>query len=171
LADQAAASGKGVSAGDTVEKRATITAIDPASRSVTLKGEKGEFEVEVAPEVKNFDQLKVGDVVVATYTESIAVRMAAPGESPPAVGGGVTATPMDKGKATIGREVTASLKVEAVDAAANTVTLSGPGGEKRTVDVVDPKIRERLKTVKPGDVVVVTYTESLAMRLEKVAAP
>jgi hypothetical protein len=169
LADQTA-TGKGVSASDTVEKRATITSIDPATRTVTLKGEKDEFAVQVGPEVTNFDQLKVGDAVVAAYTESIAVRIAAPGEATPGVTGSVSATPSDKGSPKVGHEVTASLKVEAVDLAANTVTLSGASGEKRTVEVKDPKVRERLKTVKPGDVVVVTYTESLAMRLEKVGA-
>jgi hypothetical protein len=169
VADQAA-TGKGVSASDTIEKRATVTAIDRATRTVTLKGETDEFVLEVGPEVTGFDSLKVGDVVVATYTESIAARIAKPGEAVPGVTGSVIAEPPSGGKARAGREVTASLKVEAVDVKANTVTLSAADGDKRTVEVKDPKVQERLKTVKPGDVVVVTYTEALALRLEKAPA-
>ena len=169
VADQTA-TGKGVSASDTIEKRATVTAIDRATRTVTLKGETDEFVVEVGPEVKGFDTLKVGDVVVATYTESIAVRMAKQGEATPGVTGTVIAEPPTGGKAKAGSEVTASLKVEAVDLTANTVTLSAGDGQKRTVEVKDPKVQERLKTVKPGDVVVVTYTEALALRLDKAPA-
>jgi len=166
VADQAA-TGKGVSASDTIEKRATVTAIDRATRMVTLKGETDEFVVEVAPEVTGFDSLKIGDVVLATYTESIAARIAKPGEATPGVTGTVISEPPSGGKAKAGREVTASLKVEAVDVKANTVTLTAADGHKRTVEVKDPKVQERLKTVKPGDVVVVTYTEALALRLEK----
>ena len=146
VADQAA-TGKGVSASDTIEKRATVTAIDRATRTV-----------------------KVGDVVVATYTESIAAHIAKQGEAAPGVTGSVIAEPPSGGKARAGRQVTASLKVEAVDLKANTVTLSAADGQKRTVEVKDPKVQERLKTVKPGDVVVVTYTEALALRLEKAPA-
>ena len=169
VADQTA-TGKGVSASDTIEKRATVTAIDRATRNVTLKGETDEFVVQVGPEVTGFDTLKVGDVVVATYTESIAARIAKPGEATPGATGTVSATPASGGKAMIGGEVTASLKVEAVDSNANTVTLSGADGQKRTVEVKDPKVQERLKTVKPGDMVVVTYTEAIALRLEKAPA-
>ena len=59
-----------------VEARATVTAIDPATRTVTLKNEKGEtFPVQAGSAVKNFDQIKVGDIVKATYTESIAFQV------------------------------------------------------------------------------------------------
>jgi hypothetical protein len=165
-ADQAA-TGKGVSASDTIEKRATVTAIDRATRTVTLKGETDEFVVQVGPEVTGFDSLKVGDVVVATYTESIAVRIAKQGEATPGVTGTAIAEPPSGGKARAGGQVTATLKVEAVDLEANTVTLAAADGTKQTVEVKDPKVQERLKTVKPGDLVVVTYTEAVALRLEK----
>ena len=165
------APGKGITATDTVEGRATITAIDAKTRTVTLKSEKGEvFDIEAGPEVVNFDKLKVGDVVVATYTQSVAARIAAPGEAAtPGVKESVTGTPTP-GQRKVGHEVTATLKVDAVDAKANKVTLSDGAGHSRTVDVVRPEVRERLKTLKPGEMVVVTYTESLAIRLEKAPA-
>lgn len=153
----------------TIERRATITGIDAANRLVTLKGQDGdEFVVEAGSEVRNFDQLKVGDMVVGTYTESLAVDIAAPGTAVPGVKSTVTGTP-SPGQRSVGREVTATLKVEAVDASQNTVKLSDGAGRSRTIDVVRPEGQARLKTLKPGDMVVITYTESLALRLEKVA--
>jgi Cu/Ag efflux protein CusF len=152
-----------------VERRATVTAIDVANRLVTLKGQDGDiFILEAGPELTNFDKLKVGDVVVATYTESLAVEIAAPGKATPGVTGTVSATPTP-GQRKVGQQITATLTVESVDAAANKVTLRSADGRSRTVDVINPQAQERLKTLQPGDMAVFTYTESLALRLEPVA--
>ena len=168
--ETSAAPGKGLHESRTIERKATITAIDVAKRVATLKTEAGdEFEVEASPEVKNFDELKVGDMVVATYTQSIGVHIEPAGSASPGLKETATATPAP-GQAKVGREVTATLKVESVDVANNMVTLSDGAGRSAPVDVVDPRARERLKTLKPGEMVVVTYTEALALRLEKVAA-
>ena len=153
----------------TVERRATITAIDVPTRLVTLTGQDGDvFEVEAGPEIRNFDKLQVGDVVVANYSESLALEIAAPGTVAPGITGSVSGTPTP-GQRKMGRQVTATFKVEAVDAAANKVTLSDGAGNSRIVDVRHPKAQERLKTLKPGEMAVITYTESLALRLEKVS--
>ena len=56
-----------VSIADAVQVGATVKAIDKAKRLVTLKGPEGHtFVVQAGPEVKNFDQIKVGDEVVAS---------------------------------------------------------------------------------------------------------
>ncbi len=45
----------------TVDVTATITAIDKATRDVTLRGPQGnEITVTAGPKIKNFDKLKVG---------------------------------------------------------------------------------------------------------------
>jgi hypothetical protein len=153
----------------TLERRATITAIDVPKRLVTLKGQDGDmFEVEAGAEIQNFDKLRVGDGVVATYTESMALEIAAPGQASPGVSGTVSGTPTP-GNPKLGRQVTATLKVDAVDTQANSVTLSDGSGSSRKIFVVNPQVQERLKTLKPGDMAVITYTESLALRLEPVS--
>ena len=154
---------------ETLERRATITAIDVPKRLVTLKGQDGDvFEVEAGPEIRNLEKLKVGSVVVATYTESLALEIAAPGAATPGITSSVSGTPTP-GQRKLGSQVTATFKVEAVDAAANKVTLSDGTGNSRTIDVRHPKAQERLKTLKPGEMAVITYTESLALRLEEVS--
>lgn len=162
--------GKGLQESRQVERRATITTIDKANRLVTLKVANGdEFVVEASPEIQNFDKLQVGDTVVATYTQSLGVRIDPAGQASPGLKETTSSSPAP-GQAKVGREVTATLKVESVDAKNNTVTLSDGAGRSATVDVVDPRARERLKTLKPGEMVVITYTEALALRLEKVAS-
>ena len=62
--------------GATVDVTATIIAIDKTTRDITLKGPKGNWVVVTAgPEVKNFDQMNVGDKVHARYVEAIVLEL------------------------------------------------------------------------------------------------
>lgn len=71
---------KGVPGGTLVETRkltATVTAIDAASRKVTIVSSEGKpTTVKCSPEVINFDQIHVGDLVKVTVTAELAVAMA-----------------------------------------------------------------------------------------------
>ena len=150
-----------------VEARATVTAIDPATRTVTLKNEAGEtFPVKAGSAVQNFDKIKVGDIVKATYTESIAFQVVPEGG---AAGGASASANRIPGGAEVGQTVTTSFKVSSVDPATNTLWVTLEDGSTKKIQVQDPKAQERLKTLKPGNVVSVTYTESMALQLEKLA--
>src|SRR5512144_951541 len=54
----------------TVEASATVVAIDKGTRTITLKGPERTFDVVAGDEVRNFDQIKVGDRVTAKYVEA-----------------------------------------------------------------------------------------------------
>src|SRR5689334_710571 len=59
--------------GKTVSTKATVESIDKDKREVTLKKEDGTTTTIKCPEsVRNFDQIKEGDIVTARYTEAIA---------------------------------------------------------------------------------------------------
>jgi hypothetical protein len=169
-ADQAtkvAAANEPMTAAESVEARATVTAIDPSTRIVTLKTEGGEtVDVEAGPAVKNFDKIKVGDTVKASYTESIAFRVADKGETP---GGASQTVNRIPGGAEVGKTITTSFKVASVDPATNVLWVTLPNGNTKKIHVEDPMAQQRLKTLSPGDVVAVTYTESVAVQLEKLA--
>lgn len=147
----------------TVEFSASITAIDKASRKITLKGPKGDqVDVVAGPEVKNFDQLKVGDTVQAKYLESLVLELKKGGGLPVAKtekAGAVSAKPGEKPAAVGGRQVKVVGNVTKVDAATQTVTVKGP---ERTVDL---KVRnpEQFKLIAVGDQIEATYTEALAV--------
>ena len=56
-------------------------------------------------------------------------------------------------------------RVEEIDHAARTVVLTGPEGNRVKV-TVDDKVK-RFAEIKSGDIVVVRYTEGLAMKMIK----
>src|SRR4030095_9638990 len=67
----------------TVRMTATITAIDPATRDITLKGPQGnEVVVTAGPEVKNFANMKVGDQGDAQYVEALPPALKKSGGEP-----------------------------------------------------------------------------------------
>src|SRR5262245_5161825 len=58
---------------DTIAVRATVTAIDQASRMITLTGPAGNsVTMQVGEQVRNFGQIKAGDKVVVRYHGSVA---------------------------------------------------------------------------------------------------
>jgi hypothetical protein len=160
-----------VSMADAIRVTASVEAVDKAKRLVTLKGPEGNvFVVEAGPEVKNFDQIKVGDQVVAKYVQALTLELKK--------GGGqirerverenaVTAKPGQSPGAAAGRTVTVIADVIGVDAAKQSVRLRGP---KRTIDL---KVRDpnQFKLIKVGDQVEATFTEAVAIALEPAPMP
>ena len=59
-----------------------VEAIETASRTVTLKKADGTYVTIVAgPDIKRFEEVKVGDKVTARYYENVVVRVKQPGEA------------------------------------------------------------------------------------------
>lgn len=147
---------------------ATVQALDLEKRIVTLKGPKGNiFDLKVGPRAKNLKQVKVGDEVVITYYESVAYRLLKPGEAPvPTTQTDVVETAKQGAKpaGVAGSQTTLTATIEALDLKAQTATLKGPDGKTVTIKAKDPK---NLEAVKVGDEVVITYTEALAISVEK----
>ena len=157
----------------TVEATATVTAIDKATREVSLKTEDGETtKIVVGPEVTRFDEIAVGDTVRAKYTVGITSELRAPTEEEkkePFVaveggGRGEASAPPSAGAARMFRIVAT---ITAIDSTAQTATLKGPNDNYVTVQVDDPA---RLASAKVGDTVVVTAAESVVLSLEKTSA-
>ena len=153
----------------TVKLTATITAIDKATRDVTLKGPQGnEVTVTAGPDVKNFDKMRVGDQVDVQYVEAVTLELKKGGGQPVArteQAGAKGAKPGEQPAGIVGRQVTIVADVVAVDPAKQIVTLQGP---QRTVNltVSDP---EQFKRIAKGDQVEATYTQALAMAVEPAA--
>ncbi len=157
--------GKGVM--ETVRASATIESIDAKTREIVLKDSEGKMvEFVAGPEVRNFDQLKKGDVVTIDYGVALAMRLAKTTSKtrersvtegierskPGAMPGGV-----------ITREVRVVASVEAVDAKKSMVTLRGPQNTV-SMKVGDPKM---LEGVKVGDMVEAVYAEAMAIKVER----
>jgi hypothetical protein len=154
---------------DVVEARATVTAVDLPQRMVALRNDSGdEFVVEATEAVRNLDQVKVGDEVVVSYTEAVAWQVKPASQGAPGVSteSGVTrAQPGEKPGGTVGRSVTVTATITAIDMANDTVTLTGPGGRSQTIKARDPA---NLRKVQVGDLVDITYTEAVAIAVRPV---
>jgi len=157
-------------AGETVlgalEVTATVTAIDPETREVTLQTEDGEEYSLVADEaVKNLAQVNVGDVVTATYVEALAYEVKKGGEAgAEATVAAGAAEPGAKPAGVVADQIKVTVTIEAIDPSVPSVTFKGPEGNTRTIRVLHP---EKLEGVSVGDTVEITYTEALAMKVEE----
>jgi hypothetical protein len=151
----------------TQQASAEVVRIDKATRTVTLKGAQGDtIEIVAGDDVKNFDQIKLGDIVVARYTIALALKLRktkGPPEDVSVSEGSSVAKPGEEPSFTGGRQVTAVAEVVAVDPKESTIKLKGPKGNVVTLDVRNP---DQFKVVKEGDQVEVTYTEAVALSVE-----
>ena len=159
---------KPVSQTDAVEITAKIEAIDHSTRMVTLKDKDGLTEtIHCGPEVKRFDELKVGDSITFRYYESIAYAIRKPGQpsglptttGEPKVVRGQGAKP----GATISQQETATVTIKAIDPKVPSVTVLTEDGRTASFKVEDKK---NLKDVKVGDKVEVTYTEAVMISVK-----
>jgi len=146
---------------------ATVVEVDPATRNVTLKAHDGRVvTLNASNEVRNFDQIKVGDKLTAQYTvgvsldlrkNSAGIRQSAEKETM------TRSEPGAKPGGTVARQVQVMADVVKVDHKNRLVTLRGPRGNMVDLAVDDPA---QLKNIKKGDQVEATYTEAVVISME-----
>ena len=153
----------------TIEVTASITAIDKATRMVTLKGPKRTVEIVAGDDVKNFEQLKVGDNVTVKFVEALTLELKKTMVKPDikADVAAVRATPGAKPGGAIGRQVTIMAEVVMVDPENSIIALKGPQGRLVELPVQN---KDQFKVVKKGDQVEVVYTEAVALAVTPAAA-
>ncbi len=149
-----------------VEKvAAVVEAINVENRIVTLRSLTRDASVvmEVGDQVRNLDQVKVGDGVVVEFLEAMAVDLKKGGGMTPSAGVGgaaARAKPGEKPAAVLGGALEVVATIIAIDADEPSVTLKGPEGKVIEVLVQHP---EKLADVDVGDQVVITYKRAVAV--------
>ena len=150
-----------------VEVTAVVTAIDKGTRTVTLKGPQGRsLDVVAGAEVRNFDQIKLGDNVVVQYLEALSLELKKKSQAKPSVttsDAAVSAAPGERPAAAAGREIVALVDVVAVDPVKSTISLKGENGK---VVVLNVQNKDHFKVVKVGDQVEAVYTEAFAIAVK-----
>jgi hypothetical protein len=152
-----------------VQLQGKFTLVDQKTRQVVIVGPNGnEFKTTLGNEVKNFNQIKVGDIVTLTHVEILVADIKKPSkvevreriETEKAV----TAKLGDKPAAAIERKLSIVADVTAIDEKKGTLTVRGA---TRTLDikVKDPKV---LKGIKVGTQIETVVTEIIAI---EVSAP
>lgn len=149
-------------------RTARIAMIDHDARLVTLAQQDGATEtIRCGPEMDRFDELKVGDTVTMRYYRSV-VYMARKSGQPsalPAAGGTAWLT-RGSGKrpaATLSKQQTAALTVEAIDSRVPAVTGLTDDGRRLSFQV--PR-RKDIAGLKVGDRLEIVYTEALMISVE-----
>lgn len=159
----AKAPGERLAAGE-VEVRARVVELDLVRRTAVLRGPRGQVvTVDVPPEVKNFEQVRVGDSVVIRYLTAVAARIepaSASGIRERVESQAVASAPAGASPgAGATRTVEVLAVVESLNRVARTMTLRGA---KRTVRVNVPEGVDMTK-VKQGDEVRAVFTEAVVL--------
>jgi hypothetical protein len=150
-----------------VDLKATVTAIDPATRKVTLMSPDGIKEtVKAGPDVINFDQIHVGDELRVRATQELVVHVGDTSE--PAGDEAATMVKLAPEGAKPGGVAAQVVRVvgtvTAIDPEKHTATLKFEDGSSRTFPV---RRDVQLGRYKVGDQVVFQVTEAIGLSIEK----
>jgi hypothetical protein len=157
----------------TEEVTATVEAIDVNTRMVVLRESDGtEFALVVDPQVRNLEQVKVGDRVVSHYRESLGAELVRRGdgsgdtESPSVSTTAARAADGAKPSVTSSTETRQTVRITNVDEKNRIVSFYGSDGLARVLPVRSLQGQEFISKLMAGDEVELTYTEAVAMSVE-----
>ena len=150
---------------NTKEGVLTVTRVDRAEETITVRGPTGEESVIfVTPRVANLDQLQPGARLNVRLREELVVAISRAGE--PAAASGDAAAFVSKEDGTAAKTATSTVSVtgvlDAVDARSRKITLRGPQGSAKTLNVSEGV---NLGALRAGDAVTVTHTLAVATQL------
>ena len=148
-----------------IEVTARVQAIDAKTRTVTLLAPNDVVIEHVASEeVRNFDQIEIGNIVEAVILQSLRLELVNDGKLGDAEAKGAMARAEQGAKpgAAVGSRVSFITEVVRVDRPNNVISLKGPEGEVVDFDVQNPG---HFDVVKLGDKVLATYTEAVAIEV------
>ncbi|MCI0548466.1 MAG: hypothetical protein L0027_14420 [Candidatus Rokubacteria bacterium] len=157
----------GVAEARAIKLHGTVAAVDKEKKTITLKGSKGRTVTLDVQDPTKLEVVKVGDPVVATYYEAVAIQVKKSGAATPGVTvqeGRAGSAPGQTPAGVVAREVTLTGTITSINAKAPSVTIKGPQGRTETVKVRDAK---NLENVRVGDMVELTYAQALAVALDK----
>jgi hypothetical protein len=159
---------KGVEFDDTVVITAEVVAIDKVDRTLLLMDPEGNIvDLEIDKEARNFNQIKVGDILKAEYYESVAIYIGKKGTQPKA-GAGLVVGRSAKGEKPGGvlvETIDVLVTVKSKNKSKRTLKLKMPDGKKIKTKV-DKSIKE-FDNLKKGDTIHVRITEAVAISIEK----
>jgi hypothetical protein len=167
MEEEAALDRPSFSASQSMMVSAVVEAIDHETRVVTVRKPDGEeITFTASEEARNLDQVKVGDVLIAEYVESVSIDVMA-NDGLEADAAEITAmTRTEEGEmpgfAAMGTSVVVAT-VEEINVEMNTFKLKGPDG---TVSEYVARNPDNLTRAVVGDLVIITVTEAVAISVE-----
>jgi len=158
---------QGATITETETETATVESINSADRIVVLKREDGKLSsYKLGPQVINFDQIAVGDVVKAKLSRSVSLFLLKDGPAP-MMSSSMTVSGAAKGESPSGTAVETTdvtAKVIAVDPSYRLVKVAYEDGKKKEFKT---PLGLSLKDVKKGDDVLLRISNNMAIRVDK----
>jgi hypothetical protein len=149
---------------------AEVMAVDHETRAVTLKGPEGNLRTfTVSEDVKRLGEVEAGDILAVEVAQQMTIEVVAVDGAEPGHGmiAAAARAPESEqpGMVATATEISTA-RVAEINIEQNTFKLDW--GEAGVMEYVarDP---ENLKRAEVGDMVVVTYTEAIAMQLQEVS--
>jgi len=143
-----------------------VERIDPFARSVTIRTADGLMHtVYAGRELKTFDQLKSGDTVTVRVSESVVLavrpgaKMTAIEDSTAAAKKGPRASSAD-----VIQQLKAVVRIETIDLDRQMIAYKTADNRNVVRQVAD---RHVIESLKPGDVVEITYSRERALEITK----
>lgn len=158
----------GAIAADTTQVMVKVVGVNSVARTITLQMPNGKtMTYKVGKDVRSFGMVKKGDMIKATLLDALAVFIQKHGGKPMATETTtVVLSPRGAMPATIvANTIRITGKIQTVDMANRRVTVTGPSGMSKAFKVGSNV--KNLAALRPGDDVVIRYTEALAMDLQK----
>ncbi len=151
---------------DTFEVTGVVLAVDTESRRLTLEGEDRTILYRVSDEVRNLDQVEVGDEVTLSYYEAVALAMADPADDGAPLSDAFAGRAPEGAKPAAGVASVTSFVVELLDYDQGTgiATIRMPQGNTTSVRVAE-ELRRFASTRQPGDRILVLIEEALAVEV------
>ena|SRR5580698_480558 len=145
---------------------ATVQAVYPDKRSVTLVGPDGKVQTIFVDEKVKLDRIKAGDKVRVSFYQGLAAQIAKNGQTVTDPAGSTFAYKNPNGPGGgAGQSVTVTVKILGIDPGTNKVAFQSQDGSQHVIAVKAPEMKKFIRTLKPGDTVDVTYTESVAVSI------
>lgn len=159
----------GISTVTTYSVDATISAIDPAKRTVTFTGPAGRsVTANVGPGVK-MDTSKVGDAVSASFENKLTFVLSGPNATTPRdrdLSVTAAASSGNRAAGAMADQTVANWWVTGVNPSAGTISVVNPnGGEVQTYSAATPEGRAQLPRVKTGDKLTAIDTSVLVVAI------
>ncbi len=159
----------GISTVTTNSVDATITAIDPAKRTVTFTGPAGRSITAKVSDGVKMDTSKVGDAVSAAFENKLTFVLSGPNAATPRdrdVTVTAAATSGNRAAGVMADQAVANWWVTGVNPSAGTISVVNPnGGEVQTYSAATAEGRAQLPRVKTGDKLTAIDTSVLVVAI------
>ncbi len=156
-----------ISATQVVLLTAIVEAINHETREVSLRGPEGNtVDIVASEDVRNLDQVSVGDSLNVEYVQSVSIEVVAAVDAEAGLAVIATEALSDEGEmpgVAALEAIVINAVVEEINLEENTFKLRGTDGVVTEFTARDP---ENLKKAAVGDLVVITMTKAIAITVE-----